>query len=119
VSLISSVLILLFIEIHGETSPHASQNSEKQYLNGYGDAFQFQPPVDADEHVTVDGSEFGYGQEFSYSPSNGSNGVLIYNAPQKPTQISCWTCDASNWNECAQVGFLEACDAQVRLRTFF
>lgn len=100
-------------EIHGETSPHASQDSEKQYLNGYGDAFQFQPPVDADEHVTVDGSEFGYGQEFSYSPSNGSNGVLIYNAPQKPTQISCWTCDASNWNECAQVGFLEACDAQI------
>ena len=110
----------LFLEIHGEASPHSNEDSEKQYLNGYGDEF-VQPPATtgAEEQVavvTVDGNQFAYGQEFSYGQNENSNGVLIYNAPQKPSQISCWTCDASNWNECAQVGFLEACDAQVRLR---
>lgn len=104
-------------EIHGEASPHSNEDSEKQYLNGYGDEF-VQPPATtgAEEQVavvTVDGNQFAYGQEFSYGQNENSNGVLIYNAPQKPSQISCWTCDASNWNECAQVGFLEACDAQI------
>lgn len=88
------------------------ENEDKQYLNGYG--IEFQQPADDSEHVTVDGNQFGYGQEFSYSLLNdGSDAALIYNAPQKPSQISCWTCDASNWNECAQVGFLQACDAEV------
>lgn len=97
-------------EIHGEANPNESE--EAQYLNGYG--VEFQQPADDSDHVTVDGNQFAYGQEFSYSLSNeGSDAALIYNAPQKPTQISCWTCDASNWNECAQVGFLQACDAQV------
>ncbi|CAG5095113.1 Oidioi.mRNA.OKI2018_I69.XSR.g14039.t1.cds [Oikopleura dioica] len=101
-------------EVDPETNSNSNEN--EHYLNGYGEVFQPSSGTTSDEeHVLVDGAAFGYGQEFSYSPSSdGSGGAVIsYNAPQKPSQISCWTCDASNWNECAQVGFLEACDAQI------
>ncbi|CBY38925.1 unnamed protein product, partial [Oikopleura dioica] len=53
-------------EIHGEASPNESE--DKQYLNGYG--VEFQQSSDDSDHVTVDGNQFAYGQEFSYSPLN-------------------------------------------------